>query len=168
MQLEPQPQSTRTSDLDITDSVEICLNFFRAAVPYPTAKNVTTQLGCHFEEVREMIQSLRPGFNHAEAVTVMKQAEEAIHALANLLKTDSSSLGSIDRVEFIDAVADQMVTATGSAYMLSMDPLGAFNEVNSSNLSKFDESGKPIFDENMKVQKGPLYRKAVLEPFAGI
>lgn len=147
------------------DSVELCLDFFRAAVPFPTIKNVTTQLGCHFEEVREMIQSLRPGHAHPDAAYYMKQAEDALHALAEMLKKDSSSLGSIDRTEFLDAVCDQMVTGVGSAYMFGMDPIGAFNEVNASNLSKFDEHGKPIFDENMKVTKGPNYYKANLEPF---
>lgn len=167
MQLEPQPHSN-DSDIDTKDSVELCLDFFRAAIPMPTPRNVTTQLGCHFEEVREMIQSLRPGAGHADAQYFLNQAADAIHALAEMLKKDSSSLHSVDRVEFIDSVADQMVTAVGSAYMFGMDPLGAFNEVNASNLSKFDENGKPIFDQNMKVQKGPLYRKAILEPFAGL
>lgn len=148
------------------DSVELCLDFFKAAVPDPQIKNISTQLGCHFEEVREMIQSLRPGHGHPDAAFFMKQAEDAIHALAEMLKKDSSSLGSVDRVEFIDSVADQMVTAIGSAYMFRMDPLGAFIEVNQSNLSKFDADGKPIFNENMKVMKGPNYYKPKLEPFA--
>lgn len=148
------------------DSVELCLDFFRAAVPVPGVKNITTQLGCHFEEVREMIQSLRPAHAHPDAGFFMKQAEDAIHALAEMLKNDSSSLGSIDRVEFIDSVADQMVTAVGSAYMLGMKPLEAFIEVNNSNLSKFDADGNPIFDANLKVMKGPGYFKAQLEQFA--
>lgn len=155
-------------ELAFNDSVENCLAFFKGAVPVPTTKNMATQLGCHFEEVREMVQSLRPGLGHTDALHFMNQAADALHALAEMLKTDATSLGSVDRVEFIDAVADQMVTAIGSAYMFGMDPLGAFNEVNASNLSKFDENGKPIFDQNMKVTKGPLYRKAVLEPFAGL
>lgn len=155
-------------DFTVNDSVENCLTFFRAAVPVPTIKNMSTQLGCHFEEVREMIQALRPGLGHSDAKYFLDQADKSLHALAEMLKTDSAVISSIDRVEFIDAVADQMVTAIGSAYMFGMDPLGAFNEVNASNLSKFDENGKPIFDKNMKVTKGPFYRKAVLEPFAGL
>lgn len=155
-------------ELAFNDSVENCLAFFKAAVPVPSVKNMSTQLGCHFEEVREMLQSLRPGLGHIDATYFINQAADALHALANLLKADETSIGSVDRVEFIDAVADQMVTAIGSAYMFGMDPLGAFNEVNASNLSKFDEHGQPIFDENMKVSKGPMYKKAVLEPFAGL
>lgn len=165
MQREPH---SNAGDIDTKDSVELCLDFFRAAIPVPTPRNVTTQLGCHFEEVREMIQSLRPALGHTDAAYFVNQAADALHALANMLKADQGSIGSIDRVEFIDAVADQMVTAIGSAYMFGMDPHGAFNEVNASNLSKFDENGKPIFDQNMKIIKGPMYRKAVLEPFANL
>ena len=46
-----------------------------------------------------------------------------------------------------------------------MNIVDAMDEVNDSNFSKFDNTGNPIFDENMKVAKGPNYRKANLKPF---
>lgn len=46
-----------------------------------------------------------------------------------------------------------------------MDVPGGFGEVNRSNLSKFGENGEPIFDQNLKLIKGPNYFKADLEKY---
>ncbi len=34
------------------------LNWFQAAKPQPSAKDVMTQIGCHFEEVSEMAEAV--------------------------------------------------------------------------------------------------------------
>lgn len=149
--------------LNTKDSVELCLDFFKAAVPAPTNKNVMTQMGCHFEEVREMIQEIIPA--NGEAAYILNQAEMAVHQLAEMLKRHEDSISGVNRVGMLDAIADQMVTAIGSAYMMRMNILGGFIEVNQSNLSKFDKNGYPIFDKNQKVTKGPFYKKAELEQF---
>lgn len=39
----------------------------------------------------------------------------------------------------------------------------AFNRVHQSNLSKLDENGKPIYNENGKVVKGPNYKEPTME-----
>lgn len=145
-----------------TDSVQNCIDFFHAAKPNPTVKDVSTQIGVHFEEVREMIQTISPG--HSDAAYYLNQAEHAIHALAELLKRDETAIGSVNRIEFLDALCDQMVTAVGSGHYMQMKMLGAFEEVNGSNHSKF-EDGKPILAENGKIMKGKNYYKANLEPF---
>ena len=48
--------------------------------------------------------------------------------------------------------------------MLGYDMDAAIDEVDRSNWSKFDEDGKPIFNENGKVMKGPNYTKPKLKP----
>ena len=40
-----------------------------------------------------------------------------------------------------------------------------FNEVQDSNMSKLDESGKPIYNDAGKVMKGPKYFKPNLSKF---
>lgn len=147
------------------NSVEDCLSFFTAAVPDPTNNNIHTQLGVHFEEVKEMIDEITP--LDEDTAMLLNMAGDAIHQLAEHLKANNDAIVIMgeSRVGFIDAACDQMVTAIGSCHMLQMDIVGAFDEVNQSNLSKFDDEGNPIFDHNGKVTKGPNYRKAVLEPF---
>ena len=124
------------------------------AVPAPTAKNQTVQVGCHFEEVAEQFAAMG---EHVVAEKMSKIADIYKHA---------DSLKPVDRLELLDSLCDQCVTATGTAYMLGMDIQGALNEVNRSNWSKFLD-GKPVFDANGKISKPPTYSKPNLTPFVG-
>jgi predicted HAD superfamily Cof-like phosphohydrolase len=141
-----------------------CLSFFIKAVPEPTSKNFNTQLGCHFEEVHEMMLEL--SCRTPQAQIVLTRAMEDMHELAEWAKRGIDYDVDVDhRIGFLDAVCDQMVTAIGCAHMLDMNIEDAFNETNRSNLSKFGEDGQPIFNENMKVMKGPNYRQSDLSAF---
>lgn len=139
-------------------------DWFERAIPDPSDKNITTQIGVHFEEVAEMIAELTP--LDLETGNALQDALIAVKHLGEHLKRHGGIvLKDENRVDFLDAICDQLVTATGSAHMLGMDPIGGLNEVNRSNFSKFDDQGNPIFDENMKLKKGPNYTKAYLTPF---
>lgn len=138
--------------------------WFEKAVPDPQTKNFTTQLGVHFEEVAEMITELTP--ENDEVGQAILDALTANKHLGELLKRSGGvHVKDENRRLFLDAICDQLVTGTGTAHMLGMDPVGGLNEVNRGNFSKFDENGEPIFDENMKVTKGPNYVKPDLTPF---
>jgi hypothetical protein len=122
------------------------------AVPAPTEKNMSVQLGCHFEEVAEMLEAL--GLN-AQA--------DLLHDTATAFKENRQEY-TVNRQELLDALADQVVTGTGVAHMFKLDLLGACAEVNASNWSKF-VNGEPVFDANGKVAKGPGYFKPDLTKF---
>jgi len=150
------------------DILEDTKNWFEKAIPEPTDLNIHTQLGVHFEEVAEMIETLTP--TNAFMKNHLHQALVAVQTLSKALKgqTNQIMLVGADRVDFLDAICDQIVTATGCGYMAGMDVVGGMNEVNRSNYSKFDaKTGEPIFDDNRKVMKGPNYTKADLSEFAG-
>lgn len=136
--------------------------WFEKAVPKPTSKNIHTQIGVHFEEVSEFTESLYGLTN--ETSKLLANAEDALKALAKHLKECDGVLSVPDRVETLDGLGDQIVTATGVAHMLSMDIVGALYEINASNYSKF-VNGEPVFDENMKVKKGTHYFKPSLAKF---
>jgi hypothetical protein len=55
---------------------------------------------------------------------------------------------------------------TKKAHMFGLDLIGALNEVNRSNYSKFVDD-KAVFNENGKIAKGPNYSKPDLTPFLG-
>lgn len=130
-------------------------NWFSAAVPNPTDTNRAVQLGVHCEEFAEMLTAL--GFGYEAQV---------IDALAESLKGPTPPmLDDIDRKETLDSLCDQIVTAIGVAHMHGMNIVGALREVDLSNWSKFDDNGKPIFNENGKIKKGPNYFKPNLTPF---
>jgi len=66
------------------------------------------------------------------------------------------------KIDLLDALCDQIVTATGVGHMMNMKLPLALEEVNASNYSKF-VNGEPIFNENKKIMKGPSYFKPSLE-----
>jgi hypothetical protein len=148
-----------TRDKDSLRSIE---DWFKQAKPHPKAKDQSTQLGVHFEEVGEMLDSLVA--TGMDSFNILVEARVHIKALANLMKRDPYAISVANREEFLDSVADQIVTAVGSGYMHAMDVPGAAHEVDRSNWSKFVD-GKPIFDENRKIMKGPGYFKPSLAAF---
>ena len=129
--------------------------WFQKAVPNPTDKNLSVQIGCHFEEVSEMMEAL--GMDKMETTFVNTIADEF-----KSVKYEPEL--KINRQEVLDALADQIVTAVGIAHMLNMDIVGACEEVNRSNWSKF-VNGEPVFKENGKIAKGPAYTEPDLSKF---
>lgn len=139
-----------------SDSITDIANWFKAAKPEPTDKDITTQIGCHYEEVAEMDVAL--GSN-----------EDYNHRVADFYKKSSAEMSSytvdeIDHIELLDALCDQIVTATGVAYMMGFDIEGALKEVIRSNNSKMID-GKFEFDGNGKIAKSDSYSEPDLTPF---
>lgn len=141
-------------------------NWFKKAVPEPNNKNIHTQLGVHFEEVAEMLLALSGDDDQTEVL--LHNAYLTNHLLAEHLKNNVGALNldmtTESKVELLDALCDQIVTATGVGYMLGMNLPMALEEVNASNYSKF-VNGEPIFNENLKIMKGPNYFIANVKPF---
>ena len=138
--------------------------WFTKAVPAPTERNVRVQFGVHLEEVLEMLNEVAVG-DHTTMVLLDATRKNLADLSRRLKTTDGLLLAFPDRVATLDAICDQLVTATGFAYMMKMDPIGGLNSVNESNWSKFVD-GEPQFDENGKIQKGPNYHKPNLQSFA--
>lgn len=133
--------------------IEDTKHWFEAAVPTPTPQNVSVQIGCHMEEFAEMLTAL--------GETTLAGAVDRV---ADMYKSTIYPSPAIDRRELLDALADQIVTATGVAHMLRMDIVGALGEVNRSNFSKFVD-GQPVFKAGGKIAKGPAYSEPDLTPF---
>tara|TARA_Y100001947_G_C10305729_1_gene289281 strand:+ start:532 stop:984 length:453 start_codon:yes stop_codon:yes gene_type:complete len=138
--------------------------WFVTALPNPPQNQLQVQMGCHFEEVGEQIDEMEA--LDPETAYLMTQARKAITALADRLKfPDVQRVEVKNRLKFLDALCDQIVTATGTAYLADLKIVGGLNEVNRSNYTKFDEHGSPVFKENGKIGKSERYEEADLEPF---
>lgn len=122
-------------------------------------------LGVHFEEVLEMVEEISP--LNTKVRLKLQATKDALRDLSDYLKTTTEAvmLHPADRVAFVDAVCDQIVTATGCAVVQKMDPVGGLTEVNRSNFSKFNHLGNPIYNANGKIAKGPNYIPADLTDF---
>lgn len=132
-------------------SIKDTENWFKKAKPAPTGADLNTQISCHTEEFGEMLAALKGVAGVDEYMIKQLREEVALFTLA--LRTGNIRVQISDRKEFLDALADQVVTATGCAYMAGMNLPEALERVNASNLSKFDANGNPVFDENGKIVK---------------
>tara|TARA_E500000178_G_scaffold278326_1_gene277802 strand:- start:541 stop:912 length:372 start_codon:yes stop_codon:yes gene_type:complete len=70
-----------------------------------------------------------------------------------------------DLKETIDALTDILYVTYGAGHAFGVDLDKCFEEVQNSNMSKLGNDGKPIFNENGKVMKGPNYFKPNLNQF---
>ena len=87
----------------------------------------------------------------------------------DLIKEELSELTDAmknkDLLEVADALTDILYVTYGAGHAFGIDLDKCFNEVQNSNMSKLDENGKPIYNENGKVMKGPNYFKPDLSKF---
>ena len=59
--------------------------------------------------------------------------------------------------EIADSLTDILYVTYGAGHAFGIDLDKCFDEVQRSNMSKLGEDGKPIYNENGKVMKGPKY-----------
>ena len=70
-----------------------------------------------------------------------------------------------DIKEVADALTDILYVTYGAGHAFGINLDKCFQEVQNSNMSKLDNNGKPIYNENGKVMKGPNYFKPDLNKF---
>ncbi len=68
-------------------------------------------------------------------------------------------------IEVADALTDILYVTYGAGHAFGINLDKCFEEVQRSNLSKLDKKGKPIYDKQGKVLKGPNYIKPDLKKF---
>lgn len=134
-------------------SIESINLWHSRARPTPDAAQFNVQLGCHLEEIVEMLGT----FELTRGAGDMRDALEALNRIATSLKANEISATITNRKEFLDSVVDQVVTGVGAAYCAGMNAPEAVRRGDSSNWSKFVD-GQPVFDENGKIAKGPYYK----------
>ena len=136
------------------------VDWFKAAKPEPTKRDALIQQGCHLEEVVEHLASMEVEIEGLEELSYDLKANTKN-------QTDDSIedvMITINELELLDAICDQIVTAVGVGYMMGFDVEGALKEVIRSNNSKM-VGGKFIFDENGKIAKPKSFSEPNLKPY---
>jgi predicted HAD superfamily Cof-like phosphohydrolase len=147
-------------------SIESIALWHKRARPNPTEKNFNVQLGCHLEEIVEMIECLRFTYKNGTGVDMPGKNSmlyQQVKDFADGLKAGRITAEVANRKELVDALADQIVTAVGVGHCASTNIVKAVDIVNTSNWSKFSPNGEPYFDQNGKVLKGPNYIPPALD-----
>ena len=142
------------SDLNIKP----ILDWFQQAKPSPSVEDACVQIGCHYEEVSEMAGAI----NDIESAECLDEA--AFFFKNKDLNAIKNHIVKSDKIELLDSLCDQIVTAIGVAYMMGFDIEKALAEVNRSNWSKFVD-GEPQFNEQGKISKPESYSPPELKEF---
>ena len=119
----------------------------------PGTDRFPVQLGCHLEEVVEMLVELEL---EGELSQEVETAVASLTKVADALKTTQVEVGTKNKAAFNDSVLDQRVTGTGLMKMLGVDVAEAVARVDVANFTKFVD-GKPLYKEGGKIAKGPNF-----------
>jgi hypothetical protein len=152
----------KTEDaLNATDTIRSIQRWFEKTRSEKTARDFLAQVACHYEEVAECTEALG---HPAGAIHKLSENFRVTDPL--YVDTDSrcKPLPEGWRKDLLDALCDQIVTAIGVAHCANLDIVGALQEVNESNWSKF-ENDEPIRDEHGKIIKGEHYKAPELGTF---
>ena len=84
--------------------------------------------------------------------------QEELNELEDAMKTKNLT-------EIADALTDILYVTYGAGYAYGINLDKCFAEVQRANMSKLGNDGKPIYNENGKVMKGPNYSKPNLKKF---
>ena len=90
----------------------------------------------------------------------------------NLIKEEllelEEALNEKNIEETADALTDILYVTYGAGHAFGIDLDKCFDEVQKSNMSKLDKFGNPIYNDQGKVMKGPLYFKPNLKKILNI
>ena len=119
----------------------------------------------NFEDVRKFMETF------GQRVTTKPQFpdEKTMKLRLDLIKEELSELEVAMKTKNLKEVADALTDilyvtyGAGYAYGINLDKF--FQEVQRANMSKLGGDGKPIFNENGKVMKGPNYSAPDLKKF---
>ena len=96
-------------------------------------------------------------------------SEKIVELRYDLIKEEldefEQALKDKDLKEVADSLTDILYVTYGAGHAFGIDLDKCFDEVQRSNMSKLGENGKPIYNEQGKVMKGPKYFQPNLSKF---
>lgn len=129
----------------------------------PPLDRIKLRLRLILEEYIELVEAILPKVGEKDSdhpmVISLKSAFERINTIENI---------DVDLVEVADALGDLDVVTNGTGHEFGLNLNAVAGEVFASNMSKLGEDGKPIYDENGKIQKGPNFWKPDLANLLGL
>ena len=119
----------------------------------------------NFDDVKNFMEIYRQEVKTKPSFPSKKIVQLRYDLIKEELDELSVAIKDKDIVEVADALTDLLYVVYGAGHSFGIDLDKCFGEVQRSNLSKLDIDGKPIYNENGKVLKGPNYSKPNLKQF---
>ena len=119
----------------------------------------------NFESVKKFMKT----FGQEVRTKASFPNDKIINLRLDLIREELSELKEAiekkDIKEVADALTDILYVTYGAGHAFGINLDKCFEEVQNSNMSKLGSDGKPIYNENGKVMKGPDYFKPNLSKF---
>ena len=119
----------------------------------------------NFEKVGVFMKTFGQEIKIKSELSSDKINELRISLIEEELDELKKAVNDKDIKEVADALTDILYVTYGAGHAFGIDLDKCFSEVQNSNMSKLDDNGMPIYNENGKVMKGPNYFKPNLNKF---
>ena len=119
----------------------------------------------NFESVKKFMQTFGQEIKTKASFPNDKITKLRINLIREELSELEEAIEKKDIKEVADALTDILYVTYGAGHAFGINLDKCFEEVQNSNMSKLGPDGKPIYNENGKVMKGPDYFKPNLNKF---
>ncbi len=119
----------------------------------------------NFDSVKKFMQTFGQEVKEKAEFPNNKISNLRYNLIVEELQELKEALEKKDIKEVADALTDILYVTYGAGHAFGINLDKCFQEVQNSNMSKLGADGKPIYNENGKVMKGPNYFKPNLNKF---
>ena len=119
----------------------------------------------NFEKVRLFMTTFGQEVKKKPSLSSDKINNLRINLIREELDEFKEAISNKNLKEVADALTDILYVTYGAGHAFGINLDNCFDEVQRSNMSKLGNDGKPIYNENGKVMKGPKYFKPNLNKF---
>ena len=119
----------------------------------------------NFEKVGKFMKTFGQEIKTKSSLSTDKINNLRVSLIEEELEELKQAIKQKNLLDVADALTDLLYVTYGAGQAFGINLDKCFDEVQKSNMSKLDENGKPIYNENGKVLKGPKYFKPNLSNF---
>jgi len=119
----------------------------------------------NFEKVGLFMKTFGQEVKNKPGLSTEKINKLRVSLINEELEEFKEAIKNNDLKETVDALTDILYVTYGAGHAFGVNLDKCFDEVQQSNMSKLGEDGKPIYNNEGKVMKGPKYFKPDLNKF---
>ena len=119
----------------------------------------------NFEKVGLFMKTFGQEVKKKPSLSTEKINKLRVSLINEELEEFKEAIKNNDLKEAADALTDILYVTYGAGHAFGINLDKCFDEVQQSNMSKLGNDGKPIYNEEGKVMKGPKYFKPDLSKF---
>ncbi len=113
----------------------------------------------NFQSVKKFMQKFGQEVKNKAEFPEESIVKLRLNLIQEELEELRDAISNKDIKEVADALTDILYVTYGAGHAFGIDLDKCFQEVQNSNMSKLGDDGKPIYNEQGKVMKGPNYFK---------